>query len=202
MSARNRELAARVAAALTAVAGVLVAWNWRLAPDRWPAWAAALGVVAACAGALVAAWRRRVAGDGRPAAELVAGVGWGAAILAIALAASLVGRRVIPADLAWRVLMAFIGIFFVVTGNAIPKRLTPLDSLACDPRVAQRMQRFAGWTWVLAGALLALAWVALPSAGALAATFVLLPCAILAVAAQWLRLRRLGATPPAAGGHP
>lgn len=95
-----------------------------------------------------------------------------------------------------RAMMIIIGAFLVATGNALPKALTPLSALRCDPARAQAFQRFAGWTWVLAGLALALAWLLLPLHIADSATFVVLPGAILIIVAQLARLR--WSRPPAA----
>ena len=59
--------------------------------------------------------------------------------------------------------MALTGLFFVMTGNAVPRTLTPLSAGQCaDPARAQAFQRFMGWTWVLTGLSFAAAWPILP----------------------------------------
>jgi hypothetical protein len=66
-------------------------------------------------------------------------------------------------DLSKRMTMALTGAFFVMTGNAVPKTLTPLSAGQCaDPARAQAFQRFMGWTWVLTGLSFAAAWLTLP----------------------------------------
>ena len=60
--------------------------------------------------------------------------------------------------------MVILGAFIVATGNALPKTLTPLSVLRCDPAPAraQALHRFAGWAWVLTSPALSVAWLALP----------------------------------------
>ena len=61
-----------------------------------------------------------------------------------------------------RMTMALLGMFFIAMGNALPKRLTPLATMACNPARIQAFQRFTGWTWVLSGAAFSLAWLLAP----------------------------------------
>lgn len=46
---------------------------------------------------------------------------------------------------------AMLGVFFIISGNRLPKILTPLSASKCDPVRTQRVQRFVGWVFVLAG---------------------------------------------------
>ncbi|HKO03786.1 MAG TPA: hypothetical protein VJW51_03510, partial [Candidatus Acidoferrales bacterium] len=93
-------------------------------------------------------------------------------------------------DLWRRATMAVGGSFLVFTGNAIPKTLTPWSGLQGDAGRIQAFQRFAGWTWVLAGLAMAITWLALPVRLAGTLTLVLMPSAMLLIAAQAIRLRR------------
>jgi uncharacterized membrane protein len=88
----------------------------------------------------------------------------------VAAAHGLVGS-----DWPARAMMAVVGVFLMVTGNAIPKTLTPLSASSCDPATLQRLQRQAGWTFALAGAGLAIGWLALPEALASQLTLLLAP---------------------------
>jgi hypothetical protein len=93
-------------------------------------------------------------------------------------------------DIALRATMAIAGAFLAVTGNAIPKTLTPLAALHCDPARVQAVQRLAGWTWALAGLAVVIAWLTLPINLAEAMSFLLLPSAILVTVGQAVWLRR------------
>jgi uncharacterized membrane protein len=86
--------------------------------------------------------------------------------------------------------MAIMGAFLAVTGNAIPKTLTPLASLQCDSAKVQAVQRLAGWIWTLAGLAVAIAWLTLPINVAEAMSYLLLPSAILVTVGQAVWLRR------------
>lgn len=86
--------------------------------------------------------------------------------------------------------MIAMGAFFVLTGNLLPKTFTPLSALQCDGAKTQAFLRFAGRTWVLLGAALAMAWMTLPLDVARLASFVLVLGTLLAVALYTRRLRR------------
>lgn len=88
-------------------------------------------------------------------------------------------------------MMAVIGVFLMATGNAIPKTLTPLTACSHDPAMLQRLQRRAGWTFTLAGAGLAMGWLALPVPFANRLTLLLAPVTALFVV-QLFRVRRAG----------
>jgi hypothetical protein len=74
------------------------------------------------------------------------------------LAAGVVDDPTLPK----RLTMAIFGAFVAFSGNAMPKMLTPLASMRCDPGKVQEMQRFAGLTWVITGLAYALAFLLLP----------------------------------------
>jgi hypothetical protein len=93
-------------------------------------------------------------------------------------------------DFARRGMMVILGVFFAFTGNAMPKTLTPLSALQCDPAKIQAFQRLAGWTWVLTGLGYSMAWLLLPIDAAQPTSLVLLVGGMLVVAAQVVRLRR------------
>lgn len=128
--------------------------------------------------------RRRRAAD-----SIRSGVIYSGLILAVSLAAKLVtAHAATNSHLALRLVMAVTGAFLVSTGNAIPKTLTPLSVERCDPIRVQAFRRLAGWTWVLAGLVLAIGWLVLPVARAERMTFMLLPTATLVIAALFIRL--------------
>jgi hypothetical protein len=88
-----------------------------------------------------------------------------------------------------RALMVLLAGFIVLTGNIIPKH----SALRwCDKSGGVRLQaffRFAGWTWVLAGLGLGLAWLVLPLPAAGNATVILMPTAVLLMAGRGISLR-------------
>ena len=104
----------------------------------------------------------------------------------VAAAHGLVGS-----DWPARAMMAVMGAFLMATGNAIPKALMPLSACSCDPATLQRLQRRAGWTFALAGAALAIGWLALPEPLANLLTLLLAPVTVL-VLVQTLRVYRAG----------
>ena len=189
----TRPISYFLAPALLVLSTLLAATNWVLQPDRAGAWAATLGFIACMAVAFFFAHRRsgneaqRRAGDAIRHAIVFAGL-----MLAIPLSMRLgTALGVIhDADLSRRTTMVLMGAFIAFTGNAMPKTLTPLSALQCDPARVQAFQRFAGWTWVLTGVGYAIAWLVLPLVLAKPVSLVLLMGGMLVVAVQLLRLRR------------
>jgi len=176
----TRSLTSVVAPAAAGTSALLVAANWYVRPERAIVWAP----VAALVALMAIAWRR--AGRSDPAgapARTRGGVASGIAVAAVVLAVSLVsslGRAlglVTAADPFARVVMAVVGVFLAVTGNAIPKALAPLTSLTRAAR-RQAFQRAIGWTWVLAGLGVAAAALLLPLDTATAVSAGLLVAAI------------------------
>jgi hypothetical protein len=181
--------------ALIALNTLLVAENWYLRPQSAGSWFVILLVLVGMTLALVLVSRepkeepaRRDAGGSVRRGIVTAGL-----ILVISLSAKLAVElgAVHYGDIAQRATMAIVGVFLAVTGNAIPKTLTPLAALHCDPARVQAVQRLAGWIWVLAGLAVAIAWLTLPINLAQAMSFLLLPSAILVTVGQAIWLRRV-----------
>jgi hypothetical protein len=179
--------------ALIALNTLLVAENWYLRPQSAGAWLVVLLVLIGMTLALVLSREpeeetaRRDAGSSVRSGIVTAGL-----ILAISLGAKLAMAlgAVHYGDIALRATMAIVGGFLAVTGNAIPKTLTPLAALHCDPAKVQAVQRLAGWIWALAGLAIAIAWLTLSINLAEAMSFLLLPSAILITVGQVVWLRR------------
>ncbi len=55
-----------------------------------------------------------------------------------------------------------IGAVLVIMGNIMPKILGPLSAKRCSPSATQSIQRFSGWSFVLAGLAWIMAWAVLP----------------------------------------
>lgn len=108
----------------------------------------------------------------------------GAWLAGLLIAAALLLKLLTPAHLgheqATRWLGVLSGALVVLYANAVPKALTPLIRLRCDPVAEQSLRRFAGWSLALGGIGYALAWAAAPYsianllAGAVLATTLLL----------------------------
>lgn len=180
--------------ALIAINTLLVAGNWYLRPQSAASWFAVLLVIIGMTLALVRVSRepgekatRRNAGQSVRSGIVTAGL-----ILAISLGAKLAVAlgAAHDGDIALRAAMAITGAFLAVTGNAIPKTLTPLAALNCDPAKFQAARRLAGWMWALAGLAVALAWLTLPINLAETMTFLLLPTTILVTFGQVVWRRR------------
>jgi hypothetical protein len=119
------------------------------------------------------------------------GIVFAASIMAAALAARLAHAlgAVDDIDLSRRLPMVIIGAYFVFVGNALPKTLTPLSALRCDPTTAQSVQRLAGWTWVLSGLVVAGVWLTLPVNLAQLLSMVAIVGSVLVVLAKIISVR-------------
>ena len=180
--------------ALIALNTLLLAGNWYLRPQSAGSWFVVLAVLIGMTLALVLASHKSQEEAARRDAggSVRRGIATAGLILAISLGAKLgVALGAVHfGDIALRAPMAIVGAFLAVTGNAIPKTLTPLASLQCDPAKVQAVQRLAGWTWTLAGLAVAIAWLTLPINVAEAMSYLLLPTAILVTVGQAVWLRR------------
>ena len=174
---------------LAALAGA----NWYFQPAR-PG--VAVSVVLLLIGMTLAYFfSLRLSGDEvrrRAYDEIRNGIVFAGLIMLIPLSAKLAAAFGVIDDgeLSRRVTMAVMGAFFVFTGNAIPKTLTPLSMLQCDPARVQSFQRFSGWTWVLTGLAYALAWLTLPLDLAKPVSVAVLMAGMVVILTQIVRLRR------------
>jgi hypothetical protein len=184
-----------LAPGLLALGIVLAAGNWYLEPARIRSWRAALLVLAVMAVLLLVTQRRvSAAAAARQTADSIRGAIVFAALMMVVSLSVKLGQALGLAgdsDLSQRLAMVIMGVFLMFTGNAMPKMLTPLSVMQCNGAKTQMFQRFAGWTFVLAGLAFAVAWLTLPSDIAKPVSVTLIVSAGLAVMAQAVRLRRL-----------
>lgn len=199
MTMDGRSISYYAAIALLILGPALAALNWYLEPAGAAGWASALAMFGVMVLAFVYASHRsaddvaqRRAGDSIRIAIVFAGL-----ILALALAGSLAGwpGGAEGHELFRRAAMAVVGAFFVFTGNALPKTLTPLASQRCDAGRVQAFQRFAGWTWVLTGVAFAGAWLILPLDIASPVSTAVMLAGMLLVAGRIVWSRRLRTSP-------
>ncbi len=92
-----------------------------------------------------------------------------------------------------------IGMVLVVFANLVPKTLEPLTSTRCGPSQNQAVQRFAGWTLVLAGLGYSLAWLVLPIEHARVPAMSLVAAGLVLVLARvgWAFMKGSRVQPPA-----
>ena len=163
-----------VAPTLLTLAGAMAAANWYFDPGSARRWATSLAFCGVMAIALLAARHisQRVTSGATAARRAHASIRGAVVFASLMFVAALgsrlatelgLGSEAVLSELSKRVTMALTGMFFVLTGNAVPKTLTPLSAGQCaDPARAQAFQRFMGWTWVLTGLSFAAAWLTLP----------------------------------------
>jgi hypothetical protein len=178
-----------VAPALVALAAILNIANWYLTPERSGAWAISLAFIVFL---LVPLWlARRLESRGLDAGWLWLGVVFASLMLSagmggkVAQAIGLIESQ----DMSRRITMALTGVFLAVIGNAMPKMLTPL-SAHCDGAKTQAFNRFAGWTWFIAGLTHAMVWLVLPLDVAKPLSTMVILGAMFLVGRQLLRLWR------------
>lgn len=175
---------------LLALVAALTAWNWVLQPEKAAVWSVVIIVTSAMAAALVSTLRSGAPETRRK--SIRSAVAWAGLILAISLAgtgAPALSLGLTP-ELTQRVVMVAVGLSLIATANTIPKTLTPLTDLRCEPARAQAVQRFAGWTWVLTGIAFVAIWILAPEQSAVTLTLVVIPIAILLVTGRIVLLRR------------
>jgi hypothetical protein len=181
-----------LAPTLLVLCTLLAVGNWYLRPERVWAWAWTLVLLGCMTVAFLRAPRRSEndVARRRAADSITSGIVFAGLIVAIPLSLRLAATlgAIDTADAARRLPMVMLGAFFVYTGNAIPKTLTPLSALQCDAARAQAFQRWFGWTWVLMGLAWAIVWLVLPLDLAKPVALVVLFSGILVVVAQMVRL--------------
>jgi len=135
----------------------------------------------------------------RDGAEIRRGLYFAAAMIVVAVASRVAAASGVSAGAAWaeRGLMALIGVYLIVVGNAMPKTLTPIGARLDRAVGRARRMRIAGWTWVLAGLALTASWLILPRAFADPLTLLLMPLAIIVTIAQCVATRRRTSAPGA-----
>jgi hypothetical protein len=177
---------------LLVLSGTLAAANWYLQPERAATWAAAVVLIVCLALVLVIVSRWKSDPTEPGAVDSIrSGIVFTGLILVTVLSTRLATALGVMenADALRRATMAMVGAFFVITGNRMPKTLTPLAALKCNPARVQAFQRFAGWTWVLTGLAFAIVWLLLPLDVAKTVSVILLVSGILVITAQLVRLR-------------
>ena len=122
--------------------------------------------------------------------ELARGLTVAAALIGVSLALTLAPPSLMTKDLKLRIIGIVMGMVVVLYANAIPKALTPLARMACDPATEQRLRRFTGWAFALGGIAYALCWMILPAAFALPLATGLLFTALVAVVGRIVLARR------------
>lgn len=90
------------------------------------------------------------------------------------------------------------GLVLVIFANLVPKTLEPLSSTQCEPSRKQSLQRFTGWTLVLAGLGYSIAWLTFPIEQARIPAMGIVATGILLVAVRvaWTLMSRERTPPP------
>ncbi len=178
---------------LLALSTLFTMVNWYLRPERAMAWsmsAALLGVMSVAL--LIESTRLTSDGARRSAGAAIRGsVGVAALIMCLSLAVKLVEALGLTTDPDWsrRASLMGMGVFLMFMGNSMPKTLTPLAKMRCNPASVQAFQRFAGWTWVLTGLGFSIAWLVLPLSVAKPVSMALLFTGMFLILARMARWR-------------
>jgi hypothetical protein len=113
-------------------------------------------------------------------------------LLGSAISLRLLSPDYLSRDLAHRVMGVMMGVAIVVYANAVPKALSPLARMRCDPRAEQALRRFTGWTLTLGGSAYLAAWLIAPLDRAALVAVSLLGASVLVVIVRltWSIARR------------
>ena len=183
-----------LAPTLIAAGVALVGVNWYLQPDQWAAWTAAVILFGCMTVALLLAARRRShSNEGADAyRQIVRAIVFAGLMMIFPLCGKLAVTFGLweSEEFARRGTQVLLGLFLALTGNAMPKTLTPLAAMRCDPAKVQAFQRFAGWTFVMTGLSFALIWLMLPLGLAHVFSTAVVIAGMLLVITQIVRIRR------------
>ena len=104
--------------------------------------------------------------------------------LQASIALKVMSPDLLSAELAHRLMGFLMGALVVFYANAVPKSLTPLVQMRCDPAAEQALRRFAGWSLALGGASFAAASMFAPAESADAIAVSALAASVLLVVAR------------------
>lgn len=112
-------------------------------------------------------------------------------LLGVALALRLLSPAYMNPDIARRTMGVLMGAVVVVYANAVPKVLSPLTLMHCDPLTEQSLRRFAGWSLAFGGLAYATMWAIAPlkNASVLAAWFLGATVLLVIVRLVWIVAR-------------
>jgi len=178
--------------ALLALSTALTMGNWYLRPERAMAWSMSTAFLGVMLVALLIDSTRRTSNCVRQSAGVIRGsVGIAALIMGLSLTVKLVEALGLTTDPDWsrRASLMGMGVFLMFMGNSMPKTLTPLAKMRCNPASVQAFQRFAGWTWVLTGLGFSIAWLVLPLTVAKPVSMVVLFTGMFLIFARMARWR-------------
>ena len=154
-----------IIATLTFIVVVLAVTNWYFKPENARSWAIGMASMPAIWGIVTFLERRRSL---KSYGEAERRFFTGSVIVAGLILAAAQGIKLIDTlgdfdmDRLERVWGVGIGVVLVIMGNVMPKILSPLAAQRCSESKTQSIQRFAGWSFVLAGLAYAIVWMVLP----------------------------------------
>jgi hypothetical protein len=121
----------------------------------------------------------------RTASPIAHGLVVAGLIIAASIALALASPEYVSDTLARRLLGGLLGVMVVLYANQVPKALTPLARLRCDPAKEQALRRFAGWALLVGGLGYATAWMFAPIASARLFAIAALGSALLLVVVRY-----------------
>ncbi|MCF6293807.1 MAG: hypothetical protein L3J04_10475, partial [Robiginitomaculum sp.] len=95
--------------------------------------------------------------------QLRSGISAAGLILALALVLSIAQQyQALDAEMGERINSAILGAIVMIMGNFLPKAINPIGENNCEISATQKLQRFAGWTFVISGFVFSLIWIFAP----------------------------------------
>ena len=178
--------------------------NWSLRPEKALAWAIVTVFLGAMLLVRLVAGRIMGRSPGDPATIRSVGavpraVVVAAVMVVIPLGVSLAHAYGLVSDRegGFHATMIIIGLYLAAIGNSLPRSLPPTSSMPGNAARVQAFQRFAGWTWVLAGLGFAAAWLVLPKDSAVPVSVAVVLGALVLIVLQLVRHRNRGRELPA-----
>ncbi len=166
------------------VAG-LATTNWALDPEDAMTWAISGLFLPVAWGAFEVLLRgRKGLNEIRGSAVLAASLLTLTLGFSAAEAAGLLGSA--GGDVVRRAYGVGVGLVLVIIGNFMPKRLEPMLEKRHSPAAIQSLQRFSGWTFVVAGIGYAGAWLTLPIGPANIVSTIICAGAVVLVIGRWV----------------
>jgi len=142
------------------IVAALGAVDWVLAPERALTWIIGMGTMAAIWLVVGFVARSRATQTDSERRLLTAAAVFGGVMLALSLGVKLAAILGVGGDaliVRWK--GVFAGLLLAAMGNAMPKVLGPLAAKRCSPARTLSVQRFAGWTFMIAGLVYAAVWI-------------------------------------------
>ena len=159
----NRNVYSMPVAAAAMAAIILAIFSWMAEPARGVMWAGLIAGLFVAAVSPLLIFRKRTESAAVTRKNIERGL-FGALLMFVGVLGLDLAAETGAIDYAAskRVGGVIIGVVLAISGNILPKIVTPLSLRKCDDSRAKATERFAGWAFVLAGIAYAAIWLVAP----------------------------------------